>query len=250
MSDRSGIDADAALATTIGWMRAGTTVCRRAAGGLTDAGAAAPCALPGWSRAHLLTHLARNADALVNLLSWARTGVPTPMYASPAQRRADIDAGVGRPAAVLRADLDDANGRLAEALQAMRPAHWRATVRTAQGRDVPASRVPWLRTREVWLHAVDLATGVRLSDLPPDLVDALLDDVTAGFAARPDCPALRLHATDRDRVWSVERPGAELVSLAGTAGALLGWLTGRGPAAALTVESGASSAAPALPAWL
>ena len=33
----------------------------------------APSALPGWTRAHVLTHLARNADAMVNLLTWART---------------------------------------------------------------------------------------------------------------------------------------------------------------------------------
>jgi maleylpyruvate isomerase len=37
---------------------------------------AAPSALPGWSRAHVLTHVARNADAMINLLTWARTGRP------------------------------------------------------------------------------------------------------------------------------------------------------------------------------
>jgi maleylpyruvate isomerase len=41
-----------------------------------------PSLLPGWSRRTVIAHVARNADALCNLLTWARTGVETPMYAS------------------------------------------------------------------------------------------------------------------------------------------------------------------------
>ena len=37
--------------------------------GLTDDQAREPSLLPGWSRGHVLTHLARNADAMVNLLT-------------------------------------------------------------------------------------------------------------------------------------------------------------------------------------
>ena len=47
---------------------------------------AGPSLLPGWSRGHVLTHLARNADGAVNLLTWARTGVETPQYVSQEQR--------------------------------------------------------------------------------------------------------------------------------------------------------------------
>jgi len=32
---------------------------------------------------------------MVNLLSWARTGTETPMYASAESRNADIEAGAG-----------------------------------------------------------------------------------------------------------------------------------------------------------
>ena len=38
---------------------------------LTDTQAAAASRLPGWTRGHLLTHLARNADGFRNLLAWA-----------------------------------------------------------------------------------------------------------------------------------------------------------------------------------
>src|SRR5256885_15091039 len=58
-----------------------------------------PSLLPGWTRGHVLTHVARNGDGLGNLLRWARTGTETPMYASREARRADIEAGAGRSAA-------------------------------------------------------------------------------------------------------------------------------------------------------
>jgi maleylpyruvate isomerase len=72
---------------------------------LSDAQAREPSLLPGWSRGHVLTHIARNADGLRNLLIWARTGAETPMYASAESRSADIEAGAGRPAAELAADV-------------------------------------------------------------------------------------------------------------------------------------------------
>jgi maleylpyruvate isomerase len=44
----------------------------------TDGSILADSGLPGWTRGHLLTHVARNADALRNLLTWARTGCHVP----------------------------------------------------------------------------------------------------------------------------------------------------------------------------
>ena len=46
-------------------------------GGLTDADARGPSLLPGWTRGHVLTHLARNADGGTRLLGWARTAMPS-----------------------------------------------------------------------------------------------------------------------------------------------------------------------------
>src|SRR5450631_874300 len=62
---------------------------------------AAPSNLPGWSRGHVLTHLARNADGMRNVLLAARTGVAVPMYPSRDLRDADIVAGATRPASVV-----------------------------------------------------------------------------------------------------------------------------------------------------
>src|SRR5688572_4026869 len=78
---------------------------------LDDGSLREPSLLPGWTRGHVLTHVARNADGLINLLSWARTGVETPAYASREAREADIEAGAGRPVAAQLADLRDSAER-------------------------------------------------------------------------------------------------------------------------------------------
>ncbi|MEO3870681.1 maleylpyruvate isomerase N-terminal domain-containing protein [Nonomuraea sp. B12E4] len=45
---------------------------------LSDADIAAPSRLPGWTRGHVLSHVAQNAGSHLNLLTWARTGIRTP----------------------------------------------------------------------------------------------------------------------------------------------------------------------------
>ena len=94
--------------------------------GLTDEDVRAPSLLPGWTRGHVLTHLARSADAMLNLVASARTGREHPMYPSREQRDADIDAGAGRGADELRADLREAHERLTAALDELPDEQWSA----------------------------------------------------------------------------------------------------------------------------
>jgi maleylpyruvate isomerase len=75
------------------------------AAAFTDDEVRQPSLLPGWTRGHVLTHVARNADGGTRLLTWARTGIPTPEYASPAARADEIEAGHGRPAGELLHDV-------------------------------------------------------------------------------------------------------------------------------------------------
>src|SRR3954453_22140737 len=60
---------------------------------VTDEDWRAPSRLPGWSRGHVATHIARQADGLVRLTEWARTGTRSDMYGSPGQREDEIEAG-------------------------------------------------------------------------------------------------------------------------------------------------------------
>lgn len=71
-------------------------------GSLADAAVGGPSLLPGWTRGHVLAHLARNAEGGIRLLGWARTGIPSYEYESLDARAAAIQAGATRPAAGLR----------------------------------------------------------------------------------------------------------------------------------------------------
>ncbi|MEU2281793.1 maleylpyruvate isomerase family mycothiol-dependent enzyme [Streptomyces sp. NPDC013178] len=204
-----------------------------------------PSALPGWTRGHLLTHLARNADALVNLLTWARTGIPTPMYASPDQRTRDIEAGVGRPLAEQRADVRESAERFRESAEALSDDDWSATVTSGMGRQIPASEVPWLRAREVWIHLVDLRVGVGMDVLPPDLAWALVGDVAGWMTARVD-PGIGVELSAAGHGTVALGVGPVGVTVTGPPYALAGWLIGRGTPEALQV----TGELPDIPNWL
>ncbi|WP_433504611.1 maleylpyruvate isomerase family mycothiol-dependent enzyme [Pseudonocardia halophobica] len=250
---------------TLPWMRAGTEHLLAVVEGIPDAELTASSALPGWTRAHVVAHLARNAEALVRLATWARTGVETPMYPSPEARAAEIEETSGRAPEVLRSELASTARELDEALGALSPEQWEATIRSAQGREIPATEIPFLRIREVWIHAADLGTGASLADLPAGVVDLLLDDVTATLSGRKGCPTLLLAPTDRERVWQLGDPGVtpapvvsgpgesipaesaplgEMETTKAPALDIVAWLTGRAPASVLP------GTPPELPRWL
>jgi maleylpyruvate isomerase len=224
MTDRDRHD----ITVTLPWMREGTALLFGVADRLTDDGLRAPSALPGWTRAHVIGHLARNAEALGRLAAWARTGVVTPMYADREQRSAEIESSAALPPDVLRGELKSTAAELEDALAALDATTWRAEVKSALGRAIPAAEIPWMRVREVWLHAVDLAAGTAFTDLPAELVDTLLDDVTGTLSTRPGCPAVRLAPTDRKTTWHVGPAAAEApVAAEAPAAELLAWATGR-----------------------
>lgn len=227
-------------------MRQGTEVFTATLATVDDLSAAS--LLPGWSRAHVAAHVARNAEALGRLAAWACTGVATPMYAGPGRRDEEIEISSRQSASDLRTDVATTAADLDEALAALSGDRWRAQVRTSRGRVIPAAEIPWMRVREVWLHAVDLDADAALDHIPGAVVDGLLDDVTAAFDARTDAPAVRLAPSDRSRTWVVHPEQDDRVTVEGAAADLAGWLVGRHDGARLSV-AGATSP-PRLPAWL
>ncbi len=148
------------------------------------------------------------------------------MYPSREARAADIESSAQAPDQTLRDELVSTAEDLDAAFAALDEKTWHNTVRSALGRPLPAVEVPWMRIREVWLHAIDLDAGATLADLPPEVVDALLDDATGTLSAKDGCPAAELRPTDRERAWTLG-PAPHLVQLTGTAADLLGWLIGR-----------------------
>jgi maleylpyruvate isomerase len=201
----------------------------------------APSLLPGWSRGHVLTHVARNADGLVNLLTWARTGVVTPQYASREQRDADIEAGAGRPWEVLVADIRDSAARFADAAAMLDVHAWARLLDLPHGPS-PVALVPWRRLREVEVHHVDLDAGYTPADWPESFAHRVLHEITSGvedisLTLRPD------HLGHPLKVGDGGKP-----EVSGPAYALAAWLAGRSPGTDLTVEP--PGPLPVVPEWI
>ena len=226
---------------TLTWMRDGTERLRGQLAALPDQALDGPTELPGWNRRYLFSHIAANADALCNLLHWARTGEERRMYASAQARDEGIAAGALLPAAELRARFDSAAAALAADFDAMTDEAWDAKVITAQGLTRSASEIPWMRVREVYIHAIDLGTGTTFADLPPEFLAALLDEITVSRSAKGGGPALLVAATDTGGRWDIAGSGAP-VPVTAPLPDLAAYLTGRSSAALPT--------APVLPPWL
>ena len=219
------------------------------AAALSDAQLREPSPLPGWTRGHVLSHVARNADGLRNLLTWARTGTETPMYASAQSRTDDIVAGAGRPGAALVADVRESAAAFADEAAGLPDDAWVNPVRALSGPPFPALAVLDRRLSEVEIHHVDLAAGYSPADWPEDFIADALPRVADSFAGRGDAPWCVIWADGLPRqqfLIGPDRAGQPQVAVRGRPGDLLAWLTGRADGTTLTVVLGGPL--PALPA--
>jgi maleylpyruvate isomerase len=173
--------------------------------------------LPGWTRAHVVAHVAGNAQSHIRMLRGALDGVLTDQYAGGAAGRASgIDDLAATPAAAVAAvhetaiELDALWRQMSD---------WSTPVRPLDRDPRPAARLVWARWRELEVHAVDLAAGYVPADWPPEFVDRLLDELRA----RTDLPPLD--------------------GVSGPPYALAAWLAGRSAGDELTGDL------PVLPEW-
>ncbi|MPZ63739.1 MAG: maleylpyruvate isomerase family mycothiol-dependent enzyme [Propionibacteriales bacterium] len=200
---------------------------------LTDEQAREPSLLPGWSRGHAVTHIARNADALVNLLTWAKTGEEHQMYPSPDARNADIEAGSGRTADELRADVAETHERFVAAAGELSGAEWDHEIQWSGGWH-PTTVVPIMRLTEVEVHHADLGLGHTPAHWPEPFVTKVLGRVAGDLAERSGLPPFSMHATDTGATYALRDGSGSVIS--GPQTALLAWAIGRARGEGLTVE--------------
>jgi maleylpyruvate isomerase len=157
--------------------------------GLDDVSARSPSQLPGWSVGHVLTHIARNADSVVWRLEGATRGELRDQYPGGLeQRRDEIQAGAGRPAEELVADVRTSSAAVARVLAELPDEAWDAPSRTARGVVEPSRDAVFSRWREVVVHHGDLGLGPV--PFPPGLVTAWLARELPCLAERTDAAAL------------------------------------------------------------
>jgi maleylpyruvate isomerase len=193
-----------------------------------------PSELPGWTRAHVVGHVARNADGLAGMLVGARTGEDLPMYPSQDHRDADIERTAGLPWAELLDDAHRSARRWAAAAEALPDHRLDAPVRRTPGAEpFPVRRVGVLRRTEVEVHHADLRTGYAARHWPPDFVEVLMR--RRDRELREAGVGLTLVAEDLGRTWETG-PGP---TVSGRAADLLWWLLGRGAGEGLVCSDGA-----------
>ncbi|MGV9266792.1 maleylpyruvate isomerase family mycothiol-dependent enzyme [Kitasatospora sp. NPDC003701] len=222
---------------------------------LDEKSVAGPSALPGWTRGHVLAHLARNADSLVNLLNGARTGTDIPQYSSEEARDQGIEDGAGRPPAVQLDDLTESDRSFAAAAALLPDEAWTAEVRHRTGYVFPAVDIPWKRLMEVEYHHVDLAAGYTPAHWPEAFAVAEFHRLAARLAGAEGLPAVELVADDSaDRAVIGTADGGPGLTAEGPVRALTAWLSGRSDGDGLQVHRGGvqltdgRAALPALPA--
>ena len=232
----------------IEWMAKGTDLFAEGASLLDLQNHDRPSLLQSWTVAHLIAHVNSNAKALVNLTVWARTGVVTPMYQSNEQRAKDIEEAAKQSLEFLIEDFQISSQEFLESISSLSREQLDNVVKSSRGRDIPVSDAVWIRVREVWIHAVDLGSGITFSRFPDVLLDALMTDVVSSFSGRENIPVLELKAADVSRTWKIGS-AETATAVEGSQHAILAWLLGRSGGQDLTFGT-TDGAPPVLPAWL
>lgn len=210
----------------------------RTVDGLTDEQLAGPSLLPGWSRAHVVAHLALNAEGLARALEGVVQGDPAPVYDSGEARDRDIDDLSARASTELRERLMAAVTRLAEAVEHLTPEQQATGIERVPGGPVwragDAAAKRWV---EVEVHHADLDAGYGCGDWPQEFSEHLLGN----FAQRPPHwePAFVADPDGLDGTWSLGTTDDRSPVVSGPAGALAWWVTGRGDGSGLTSTTGA-----------
>lgn len=182
---------------------------------------AAPSLCEGWSRDHVLNHIALNAEALSRLVGAAVDGSGETMYASPERRDTDIDDGVGRPPEEVVAEVEDTAVVLAVDLRRLTPDHRDVVLeRTPGGPTFRGGMLPFMRLREVVYHHVDLDLGFDFDDLEGDLQVLFIENELKRQEGASVPPSLTLRSDEGD-VWSI---GAGDTHVTGSRAGLLRWL--------------------------
>ena len=200
--------------------------------GLGDEDARRPSLLAGWTVGHVLTHLARNADSHRGMVEGAQAGEVRPQYpGGRAERERSIQAGAGRLAEELVADVRESNRRLEAAWAETSEEAWATGVGNRRRGSTSIADNAWQRWREVELHLIDLgltdAGGPGWDDLSDGYLDVEYRETVAKLGERVPV-GMTVVLILGDRPSRAVGTGDELVVVRAAPRRILAWLVGRG----------------------
>jgi maleylpyruvate isomerase len=255
MVARTDLATDRRLQEELLQARRGTAFFARKLSELTDDELDGGSLLPGWTRRHVVAHVGYNARAIARLAEWAATGVETPMYPSTEVRDHEINFGATLSPIALRNLFDHSAVHLSVEWRDLPDRDWANEVKTVQGRTVPASETVWMRTREVWIHAVDLGNGATFGDIPAPVLERLLRDITGAWKTRGTDAGLLIKVTGTEVAGTDltfgDTSATDRTIITGTLPAVVEWATGRGTTG-VTAARGTEGLTnvPAAPKWI
>lgn len=181
-----------------------------------------PSRLPGWTRAHVVTHLAQNANGFYRALESISSGSPGHMYEAESIRRSSFERGSERSALDLQIDLDASAGRLNRKFMILEQVPHDYVLELRPGLHLLAHLIPLARLAEVVVHHLDLDCGFYLGDISDQLASMLLQWATHLY--RIDSPSVILESSTGFRGY-LGAPGGEVIR--GSNATLFGWVMGR-----------------------
>lgn len=195
----------------------------------------APSLLPGWTRAHVATHLARHADALASLVHSSLDDQPPDGPTKPHERLIQLERGAERSGLELQIDLDTAAGGLENAMDEV--LDWSATVQMSKLGLQPLAAIPAARFHEIYLHHLDLNCGFTLDAIEPVPASWLLNWLVMMMELRPSLSP-NVHLISESGVTATLGSAEERLTVRGADVDVWWWLTGRGDGTGLTGTNG------------
>ena len=183
---------------------------------LTDEQCREPSALPGWTRGHVLSHLARNAESHVHVLQCAARGEVGEQYVGGAKaRKQGIETHAADSAESLVASVRKSIYALEGQWAATNSEGWQGRGVNSAGASIAMSDIVFLRWREVEVHHADLALAFTFANWNSTYVRYELDrQVMMWRASKPmgltPVPKIALQLSPNERLaWFLGRTEVE-----------------------------------------
>ncbi|MEO6712396.1 MAG: DinB family protein [Mycobacteriales bacterium] len=180
---------------------AGQAALERTLAKLSPDDLARPSLLPDWTLAHVLAHVARNADSVVRRLQGAIDDQVVEQYVGGKEgRAAEIAESARQSFAELIAHVRSSSAEVERLCATVPDDAWERLSIASGGEKRAARTVVYSRWKEVEIHHVDLGLDYTPADWPDALVQRMVPELLEGLPGRADNTALL--------AWMIGRGGA------------------------------------------
>lgn len=227
LRSRKGIgaryDAAKAPALELDWARRGTAYFARLLNRMADCELDEPSLLPGVSRRYVIAQIGYHARLLSGILAWTRSTRDGRLPVKAEVDAEDVRGHVTQPALALRNLFVHSAVHLNVEWRDLSDAQWDVSVQDREGQHVAVRETPWRRAVAIWLHAMDLGAGGLFSDIPPDMAESLIRNLSMRNSQISGCT---FSFTDRERRVTIR--DAAGITVRGRSADIVRWLYGRG----------------------